>query len=58
MYLTLQAAVAAAGHCRTIISIKPEHVDAWLNPDPADLAAPYPIFDDQRHLFYEHKLAA
>ncbi len=50
--------MAAAGHCRTIISIKPEHVDAWLNPDPADLAAPYPIFDDQRHLFYEHKLAA
>lgn len=50
--------VAAAGHDRTIINIKPEHVDAWLNPDPADLAALYRIFDDKRHPFYEHKLAA
>ncbi len=50
--------VAAAGHDRTIINIKPEHVDAWLNPDPADLAALYAIFDDKRHPFYEHRLAA
>ncbi|HDS1131104.1 TPA: SOS response-associated peptidase family protein [Stenotrophomonas maltophilia] len=50
--------VAAAGHDRTIINIKPEHVDAWLNPDPADLAALYRIFDDKRHPFYEHRLAA
>lgn len=50
--------VAAAGHDRTIINIKPEHVDAWLNPDPADLAALYRIFDDKRHPFYEHQLAA
>lgn len=50
--------VAAAGHDRTIINIKPEHVDAWLNPDPANLAALYRIFDDKRHPFYEHRLAA
>ncbi|MRG98880.1 hypothetical protein GIY21_01075 [Xanthomonas sontii] len=50
--------VAAAGHDRTIINIKPEHVDAWLNPDPANLAALYGIFDDKRHPFYEHRLAA
>lgn len=50
--------VAAAGHDRTIINIKPEHVDAWLNPDPAGLAALYRIFDDKRHPFYEHRLAA
>lgn len=50
--------VAAAGHDRTIINIKPEHVDGWLNPDPADLVALYRIFDDKRHPFYEHKLAA
>ncbi|HDS1531982.1 TPA: SOS response-associated peptidase family protein [Stenotrophomonas maltophilia] len=50
--------VAAAGHDRTIINIKPEHVDAWLNPDSADLAALYRIFDDKRHPFYEHRLAA
>lgn len=50
--------VAAAGHDRTIINIKPEHVGAWLNPDPADLATFYRIFDDKRHPFYEHRIAA
>jgi putative SOS response-associated peptidase YedK len=50
--------VAEAGHDRTIINIKPEHIDAWLNPDPKNLAALYAIFDDKRHPFYEHRLAA
>lgn len=50
--------VAAAGHDRTIINIKPEHVDAWLNPDPGDLASLYAIFDDKQHPYYEHRLAA
>jgi putative SOS response-associated peptidase YedK len=50
--------VAAAGHDRTIINIKPEHVQAWLNPDPGNLEALYDIFDDKRHPFYEHKIAA
>ena len=50
--------VAAAGHDRTIINIKPEHVEAWLNPDPGNLQALYAIFDDKRHPFYEHKIAA
>lgn len=48
--------VAAAGHDRTIINIKPEHVDAWLNPDPANLQALYDIFDDKQHPYYEHRL--
>ena len=50
--------VAAAGHDRTIINIKPEHIDAWLNPDPANLAALHAIFDDKRHPYYEHREAA
>lgn len=45
--------VAAEGHDRTIINIKPEHVDAWLNPDPNNLQALFDIFDDRRHPFYE-----
>ncbi|WP_244953623.1 SOS response-associated peptidase family protein [Xanthomonas axonopodis pv. vasculorum] len=49
--------VAAVGHDQTIINIKPEHVDAWLNPDPANLQALYEIFDGKRHPDYEHKLA-
>ena len=50
--------VAAAGHDRCIIPIKPEHVDAWLNPDPRDLAASYAILDDRQRPYYEHRLAA
>ncbi len=50
--------VAAAGHDRTIINIRPEHIDAWLNPNPNDLAALYAIFDDKQHPFYEHRAAA
>lgn len=50
--------VAAAGHDRTIINIKPEHVGPWLRPDPANLAALYAIFDDKRHPYYVHHVAA
>lgn len=50
--------VAAAGHDRTIINIKPEHIDAWLNPDPANLDALHAIFDDKLHPYYEHREAA
>lgn len=50
--------VAAAGHDRCVIPIKPEHLDAWLNPDPADLAAQYAILDDRERPYYGHRLAA
>ncbi|MES2858222.1 MAG: SOS response-associated peptidase family protein [Pseudomonadota bacterium] len=50
--------VAAAGHDRTIINLKPEHLDAWLNPDARDLTALYALFDDKQHPFYEHREAA
>ncbi len=50
--------IAAAGHDRVIIPIKPENIDAWLNPDPANLAACYAILDDRQRPFYEHRMAA
>lgn len=50
--------IAAAGHDRCIIPIKPEYVDAWLNPDPSNLDALYEILDDRVRSYYEHKLAA
>jgi putative SOS response-associated peptidase YedK len=50
--------VAAAGHDRCVIPIKPEHLDAWLNPNPKDLAAQYAILDDRERPYYEHHLAA
>lgn len=49
--------VAAAGHDRTVINLKPEHLEAWLNPTN-DLRALYDLFDDRRHPYYEHRLAA
>ena len=52
------AEVAAAGHDRCIIPIRPKHVDAWLNPDPVNLAAQHAILDDRARPFYEHRMAA
>lgn len=50
--------VAAAGHNRCIVPIKPENVEAWLNPDQSDLAAQYAILSDRDRPYYEHRLAA
>jgi len=50
--------VAAAGHDRCVIPIKPEHIDAWLNPDPKNLKALYAVLDDRERPYYEHRLAA
>ena len=52
------AEVAAAGHDRCIIPIKPEHIDAWLDPDRRNLAAQYAILDDRERPYYEHRMAA
>ena len=52
------AEIAAAGHDRCIIPIKPENVDAWLNPQASDLAAMHAILDDRRRPYYEHRMAA
>jgi len=51
--------IAAAGHDRCIIPIKPEHLDAWLDPATSkDLARMYAILDDRERPYYEHRLAA
>jgi putative SOS response-associated peptidase YedK len=52
------AEIAAAGHDRCIIPIKSENVDAWLDPDPSDLAAMHAILDDRQRPYYEHAMAA
>ena len=52
------AEVAAAGHDRCIIPIRPEHVDAWLDPDPVNLAAQHAMLDDRARPFDEHRMAA
>lgn len=45
--------VAAAGHDRTIINIKPEHAMAWLTPEGRTDEDLFAIFDDKRHPYYE-----
>ena len=50
--------VFAAGHDRCIIPIRPENIDAWLSPDPKNLAAQYAILDDRERPYYEHRMAA
>jgi putative SOS response-associated peptidase YedK len=50
--------VLAAGHDRCIVPIRPENVEAWLNPSLADLAAQQEILEDSDRPYYEHKLAA
>lgn len=50
--------VAAAGHDRCITPIGAENLDAWLNPEPEKLDAPYAILDERERPYYEHRLAA
>lgn len=49
--------VAEAGHDRTVINLKEEHLDAWLNPS-GDLQALYRLLDDKQRPYYEHRKAA
>jgi putative SOS response-associated peptidase YedK len=51
------AEVAAAGHDRCVIPIKPEHLDAWLDPR-ADFPKLRAILDDRERPYYEHRKAA
>lgn len=49
--------VAAAGHNRCIIPIKPEHLDAWLDPQ-GNVETMQAILDDRATPYYEHRMAA
>jgi len=49
--------VAATGHNRCIIPLKPQNLSAWLAPG-ADPAAYYALLDDRERPYYAHELAA
>jgi putative SOS response-associated peptidase YedK len=50
--------ISIAGHDRCIVNIRPQNLDAWLSPDPSNLAALYAILDDRARPYYEHRMAA
>lgn len=47
--------VAAAGHDRCIINIKPENVDAWLTPEGRSTAELQAILSDRETPYYENE---
>jgi putative SOS response-associated peptidase YedK len=52
------ADVAAAGHDRCIINLRPEHVEAWLTPENRSRAALQDILSDRAVSTYEHAALA
>ena len=52
------AEVAAAGHDRMIINLKPEHLDAWLQPAGRSLDELQSILSDRQTPYYEHEVMA
>jgi putative SOS response-associated peptidase YedK len=52
------AEVAAAGHDRMIVNLKPENVDRWLTPQGRSLEELQAILSDRQTPYYEHRLAA
>ena len=50
--------VAAAGHDRMIISLKPENLDAWLAPAGRSVDELQRILSDRQAPYYEHEVMA
>jgi len=50
--------VAAAGHDRMIINLKPEHLDAWLSPQGRSQDELQRILSDRQAPYYEHEVMA
>lgn len=50
--------VAAAGHDRCIVQLRPEQVTAWLTPEGRSLEELESLLADKARPFYEHRLAA
>lgn len=45
----------AAGHDRSVIAIKPEHLDAWLDPQASGLMDMMAILDDPHEVHYVYE---
>jgi putative SOS response-associated peptidase YedK len=52
------AEVAAAGHDRMIVNLKPENLDSWLAPAGHSLEQLQSILADREAPYYEHEVMA
>jgi putative SOS response-associated peptidase YedK len=52
------AEVAAAGHDRMIVNLKPEHLGAWLSPAGRSFDELQAILSDRQEAYYEHEVLA
>ncbi|MBS1961574.1 MAG: SOS response-associated peptidase family protein [Bdellovibrionales bacterium] len=50
--------VAAAGHDRTPVVMRPKYIDLWLGAAAKDLAEYAVVFDDKQPTYFEHEVAA
>jgi putative SOS response-associated peptidase YedK len=48
--------VSAAGHDRCLITLKPENVDSWLDPDPSRRPELLRVLDDYANEYFDHSL--
>lgn len=52
------AEVAAAGHNRMIVNLKPEHINTWLTPEGRSREELQAILSDREAPYYEHEVLA
>ena len=50
--------IAATGHNRCVIPVKPQNLDEWLRPEGVRLERLEEILSDRERPFYEHRIAA
>jgi putative SOS response-associated peptidase YedK len=50
--------VAAAGHDRMIVNLRPENIDRWLTPEGRSIDELQSILSDRQSPYYQHSLAA
>jgi putative SOS response-associated peptidase YedK len=50
--------IAAAGHDRCIVNLKPENIHAWLTPEGRSVDELQALLDEKQRPYYEHRRAA
>ncbi|MEJ0008890.1 MAG: SOS response-associated peptidase family protein [Steroidobacteraceae bacterium] len=50
--------VAAAGHDRMIVNLRPENVDRWLRPEGQSIDELQSLLSERQTPYYEHQRAA